>query len=62
VRLVLKREFGLQVDVLHSSVVRLMGFERAGERLKDEIARALRRLIDAGELTIDGAATSFPPH
>ena len=54
VRLVLKREFGLQPDVLHSQVVKLMGFERAGERLKGEIARAVRRLIEAGVIKVDG--------
>jgi very-short-patch-repair endonuclease len=54
VRLVLRREFGLQPDALHLHVVRLMGFERTGERLKDEISRAVKRLIEAEAVTVDG--------
>jgi len=54
IRLVLKREFGLQPDALHSHVVRTMGFERTGERLKDEVSRAVRRLLDSGDATVDG--------
>jgi very-short-patch-repair endonuclease len=54
IRLVLKKEFGLHPDALHTSVVRLMGFERAGERLKDEISRGIRRLLDDGDIKVDG--------
>jgi very-short-patch-repair endonuclease len=53
VRLVLKREFGLQPDALHSHIVRLMGFERTGERLKDEIGRAVRRMIETKAIAVD---------
>jgi hypothetical protein len=53
VRLVLKKEPGLRPEALHSSVVRLMGFERAGERLKDELARAVQRLIATEAISID---------
>jgi very-short-patch-repair endonuclease len=60
VRVALKREFGLQPDVLHSNVVRIMGFERAGERLKDEVSRAVRRLLDAGEICLDGRGYIVP--
>jgi very-short-patch-repair endonuclease len=53
IRLVLKKELGLHPEALHSSVVRLMGFERAGERLKDELTRAVQRLIAADAVAID---------
>jgi very-short-patch-repair endonuclease len=53
IRLVLKKEFGLHPEALHSSVVRLMGFERAGERLKDELTRAVQRLIASDAIAID---------
>ena len=53
IRLVLKKELGLQPDALHASVVRLMGFERAGERLKDELTRAVKRLIAGDAIAID---------
>src|SRR5262249_3541907 len=54
IRIVLKKEFGLHPDVLHSSVARLMGFDRTGERLKDEIGGAIRRLLEADAIKTDG--------
>jgi hypothetical protein len=53
IRLVLKKELGLHPEALHSSVVRLMGFERAGERLKDELGRAVQRMIATDAIAID---------
>ena len=53
IRLVLKKEPGLHPEALHSSVARLMGFERAGERLKDELSRAVQRLIATHAISID---------
>lgn len=54
IQLVLKREFGLHPEALQSSVVRLMGFERTGERLRDEISRAIRRLLETDVIKVDG--------
>ena len=60
VRLVLRREFGLQPDVLDSAVARTMGFERLGERLKDEISRAVARVLASGDARIDGRGYVVP--
>jgi hypothetical protein len=60
VRLVLRREFGLQQDVLESTVARTIGFERLGERLKDEIGRAVARVVAAGAARVDGRGYVVP--
>jgi very-short-patch-repair endonuclease len=60
VLMVLRREFGLQPEDLHGYVVRLMGYERAGERLRDEISRAVERVVAAGSAKVDARGYVVP--
>jgi hypothetical protein len=39
---------------------RLASFERTGERLKDEITRAVRRLLGADEISVDARGYVMP--
>ena len=60
IRLVLRREFGLQQEALNAAVARVMGFERLGERLRDEIGRSVARVVAGGEAKVDARGYVVP--
>lgn len=54
-RLALRTQFGLQADAAIDSTARLMGFARAGAKLKAALDDALARLRHRGEVQLDAA-------
>jgi len=54
-RLALRTQFGLKADAAVESTARLMGFARAGAKLKPALDEALARLRQRGEVHLDAA-------
>ena len=55
VKLVLRQQFGLKSDGIVESVTRILGFGRAGAKLRNAIEDAVVRLSTSGEVLVDGA-------
>ncbi|MEM7232326.1 MAG: DUF3320 domain-containing protein, partial [Planctomycetota bacterium] len=52
-RLILEREFRLARDDLISQTAKLLGFSRAGKKLKDRVGEAVTRLVEEGDALDD---------